>query len=248
MSHIGKNKLSKNFDSWAIDSLLSNTQKNENTLVAWKIVAGEKITVEVDFHIIRKAKNEIVVRAKALSEKKVLGDLSVGAQNLNFFLPVDSALFQTEVKQILNNGDVIIKIPEMIAQVERRKNMRLFFEEGLNLPLQFFKDSHGQRVVSQKFTKNCFDLSAGGMSFVVSRTELSFFKEGDDFLIELTVEGKDIKLESRIRRVLEIVPNEQNKLIYKANKICVSFQNISEKHLKLLNNYVFQHIELDEVI
>lgn len=249
MSHVGKNKLNKNFNSWAISSLIENAQKNENASMAWKIVAGEKITVEVNFHIIRKSKNEIVVRAQGSIAKKILGDLSVGAQNLNFYLPADSALFQTEVKQILINGDVIVKFPEMIAQVERRKNMRLFLEEGLSLPLSFFKDSHGQRVVSQKFNKNCFDISAGGLSFVVSKTEVSFFKESDLISpIEFSIDGKEFKLKAKITRVLEIIPNEQNQLIYKAFKVCMVFQKLSPEQLKTLNNFVFRHIELDEVV
>lgn len=249
MSHIGKNKLNKNFNSWAILSLLSNTQKNERASIAWKIVAGEKITVDVSFHIIRKAKNEIVVRAQGAQAKKVLGDLSVGAQNLNFYLPIDSALFQTEVKQILTNGDIIIKVPEMMAQVERRKNMRLFLEEGLDLPLEFYKKSHGQRTISQKFSKKCFDISAGGLSFVVSKTEVNFFKENDLLApVEFTVDGKLFKIKSKVTRVLEIEPNEQNQLIYKAHKVCLRFEKLSPDQLTTLNKFVFQHIELDEVV
>ena len=54
------NKLKKNFDEWAIESLIDNAKKNEHPVLAWKIVAGQKITVEVTFHIIRKFKKEMV--------------------------------------------------------------------------------------------------------------------------------------------------------------------------------------------
>lgn len=249
MSHIENNKLTKNFNSWAIHSLINNTQKHENPLMAWKIVAGQRITIEVGFHIIRKFRNEIVVRANGSQAKKVLGDLSVGAEKLNFYLPTDSVLFQTEVKQILSNSDVIIKFPTMIAQVERRKKMRLFLEEGLSLQLKFFKNNHGQRIISQKFTKSCFDISAGGLSFIVSRSEVSFFKKEDKIKnLAFSIDGELIEVNARVMDILDIEPNESNQLIYKGYKICVNFAKIPVEIESKIDAFVFRYLELDEVV
>lgn len=249
MSHIGNNKLTKNFNRWAIYSLISNTQKLENTLMAWKIVVGQKITIEVSFQVIRKFRNEIVVRAKGSQAKKVLGDLSVGAEKLNFYLPADSVLFQTEVKQILSSGDVIIKFPEMIAQVERRSKMRLFLEEGLSLEVNFFKENHGQRIVSQKFNKSCYDISAGGLSFIASKSEVSFFKKNDQIKnLSMIIDGELVELKARVMDILDIEPNEHNQLIYKGYKVCVNFEDISSQIESKIDAFVFRYIELDEVV
>ena len=54
MTQIGSNKLKKNFNDWAICSLIENTKIEEKPIMGWKIIAGKKVTVEVVFHIIRK--------------------------------------------------------------------------------------------------------------------------------------------------------------------------------------------------
>ena len=249
MSHIEKNKLNKNFNSWAIFGLINNSQEHDLPVIAWKIVTGEKITAEVNFHIVRKTKSEIVIRGKNPHAKKTLGDLSVGAHNLNFYLPKDSALFQSEVKQILSNGDVLVRIPKMIAQVERRKHMRLFLEQGLELELAFSKENHGQRKIQQKFSKSCFDISAGGLSFILTRSETSFFKKNDLITpLEIHLPNKTIKVVAKVSDVLEIIPNEQNRLNYKGYKICIQFEKIRKDDLALIESYVFDHLELEEVI
>jgi hypothetical protein len=217
--------------------------------MGWKIVAGKKITVEVVFHIIRKFRNEIIVKAVTPAGKKTLGDLSIGAQNLNFYLPDDLVLFQTEVKQILPSGDITIRIPKMIAQVDRRKNMRLFIEEGMKADLTFKKENPGQRVITKVFNKRCFDISAGGYSFIISKTEANYFKMGDRVVnAELVIDNQKIKVHGKIINLLEVEPNKQNKLHYKGYKVCLSFLQLSDVYKKALDNFVFKYVELDEVI
>ena len=157
MNQKNKNILKKNSNDWAIFSIINNTKINEKPVVGWKIVAGEKITVDVTFHIIRKFRNEIVVKAISESEKKKLGELAAGAEKLNFYLPDDMVLFQTEVKQIELSGDLRVKVPDMIAQVDRRKDMRLFIESGMHVELSFQKQNHGQKTATHHFKKKCFD-------------------------------------------------------------------------------------------
>lgn len=249
MSHIEKNKLNKNFNSWAITSLINNSQVNETPVLAWKIVAGEKITAEVQFLILRKSKNEVVIRGRNPNAKTVLGDLSVGAQNINFYLPKDSALFQTEVKQILSNGDVLVKIPNMIAQVERRNHMRLFLDAGLSVDVEFRKEGHAHGQSKRIFKKPCFDISAGGMSFIATRSELSYFQKNDKIeAIKIALPKEEIVVSGIVTDLLEITPNEQNQLNYKGHKICLQFNNLKKRQLNLLESFVFDHLELDEVI
>ena len=227
MSQIGNNKLKKNFNDWSIFSLINNTKINEKPIIAWKIVAGKKITVDVVFHIIRKFRNEIVVRSMSSQTKNVLGDLSVGAQKLNFYLPEDLVLFQSEVKQILPTGDITIKLPEMIAQIDRRENMRLFIENGMKSNVTFVKEANTHRVIKQKFIKECFDVSAGGFSFISSKSESKFFNIGDLVNdIQMNLDGQSFKVSGRVINIFEIEPNKQNNLHYKGWKICFRFKEL----------------------
>jgi len=242
------NKLKKNFDEWAIESLIDNAKNNEHPVLAWKIVAGQKITVEVTFHIIRKFKKEIVVRAIDPGTKKVLLDLSSNAESLNFYLPEDQVLFQTEVKQILDSGDIRIKKPEMIAQADRRKNLRLFIDQTLKVDLEFSKQNHNQNVLTQKFNKRCFDISSGGLSFLISRPEMSFFRLGDIVRdLNLSVDDTEIVVAGKVVNILEVTPNSRNDLAYKAHKISIQFGKMSPENKKAIDTYVFRHVDLGEV-
>ncbi len=249
MSNVKDNNLKKNSDDWAISSLISNAKDNEHTILAWKIVAGKKITVDVAFHVIRKFKNEIDVRAIGDQAKKILGDLAVNAQKLNFYLPDDQVLFQTEVKKIQVNGNVTIQFPEMIAQIDRRKSLRLFLDEGLDLEIGFSKKNHSQNVLNQRFEKKCFDISSGGLSFLISRLEMNFFKRGDSIKgIQLNLDGAKLVLEGKVVNILEVEPNKHNGLIYKANKVCIELEKLNSSKKKQLESYVFHHVELEEVV
>lgn len=249
MNQKNGNTLKKNYNDWAIFSIINNTKINEKTVLGWKIVAGRKVTVEVIFHIIRKFRNEVVVRAVGPQGKSKLANLATGANKLNFYLPDDMVLFQTEVKHIEPAGDIRIKIPEMIAQVDRRKDLRLFVENGINIELQFFKQNHGQKIATQQFKKGCFDISAGGLSFVISKTEKKFFKDGDIIKsIKLNLDNKDIELDSQIINILEVEPNAQNDLHYRGWKVCVKYLNLKKEIKKVIEEFVFRYIELDEAI
>lgn len=249
MTQVGSSKLKKNFNEWAITSLIENTKVNEKPIMGWKMIAGKKETVEVIFHIIRKFRNEIVVRAVGPHAKATLADLSVGAQNLNFYLPEDLVLFQTEVKQVDTNGDVIIKIPEMIAQVDRRKHMRLFVEEGMKAEAHFEKENYGQRVLTQKFNKGCFDISAGGFSFIISKSESRFFQIGGSIeRIQLIVDNKKMLVSGEIINIDEVEPSPRNHLIYKGWKVSVKYKSINPQARKFLNYFVFKYLPLEDAV
>jgi c-di-GMP-binding flagellar brake protein YcgR len=249
MNQKSRNTLKKNFNDWAIFSIINNTKVNEKTVLGWKIVAGKKVTVEVVFHIIRKFRNEIVVRAVGPQGRTNLGNLAAGAQKLNFYLPGDMVLFQTEVKQIEMSGDIRIKIPEMIAQIDRRKDLRLFIENGIKVDVEFFKQGHGQKIINQQFKKQCFDVSGGGLSFIISKTEKKFFKDRDIVkAIKLGLDGEEILVNTQIVNILEVEPNAQNELHYKGWKICLSYVDIKKPTKKKIEDFVFRYIDLDEAI
>lgn len=249
MSAIKDNKLKKNSDEWAISSVINNAKENEHALLAWKIVAGKKITVDVVFHIIRKFRNEIDVRAIGAKDKKVLADLSINAQKLNFYLPDDQVLFQTEVKKIQENGNVTIKFPEMMAQIDRRKDLRLFLDEDLKLELNFSKQNHSQNIMTQKFNKSCFDISSGGLTFLISKPEMNFFKVGDSVeKIQLSLGGTPLNISGKVINIFEIEPNKRNGLNYKAHKVCIQLTKLNSAKKKLIDNFVFEHVELEEVV
>lgn len=249
MKQVANNNLKKSYDAWAITSIIKNTKKYDKTVIAWKIIAGEKITVEVIFHIIRIFRNEIVIKPIGSKAKATLGNLANGAQKLNFYLPDDMVLFQTEVKQIEVNGDIRVQIPEMMAQIDRRKHFRLFIQEGISTAVQFYKENHGPKIVKQMFKKECFDISAGGLSFVVSKMESAYFRVGDRVKdITLVIDQKQFNIKAEVINIFDIDPDSRNNLNYKAQKICFKYVALDKYIAKQIDDFVFKYIDVDEAV
>jgi c-di-GMP-binding flagellar brake protein YcgR len=243
------NLLKKNYKDWAIFSIINNAKLNKKTVVGWKMIAGQKVRVEVIFHIIRKFRNEIVVNAFYPKNKLELKKLASGSEKLNFYLPDEMVLFQTEVKQIKESGDIIIGFPTMIAQVERRKDFRLFLENNLNIEVSFTKNNHGQKVATQPFKKNCFDISSGGLTFIVSKTEKTFFRLGDEIEnVTILIEERLIEVKAEILKIDKIEPNERNTLIYGGWLVGAKLSKISKADKEYIDDYVFKYTEFEEVI
>ncbi|MDP7321261.1 MAG: PilZ domain-containing protein [Bacteriovoracaceae bacterium] len=249
MNQVTKNLLRKNFNEWAIFSIINNTKINDKNVLGWKIIAGQKVTVEVIFHIIRKFRGEVIVRANGPKNKELLGNLATGSQKINFYLPEDMVLFQTEVKQIEPNGDVRVKLPKLFAQVDRRRDFRLFLGEGLKVQIDFQKFDHSQQQYQQKFNKNLFDISAGGSAFIISRSEKAFFRVNDLIKdINIRIEGREIKVNAVIMNILDVEPNKQNQLNYKGKKVCLRFLNLDATNKKFLEDFIFRYMDIDVVI
>lgn len=249
MEQVGKNKLKKNNSAWAIFSIINNTKISEKPIVGWRMVAGKKVTVDLYIRVIRKFRNEFVIRPVKESGQKTLADLIAGSENLNLFFPEDLVLCQSNVKKIDSNGDITITMPEMIAQIDRRKYLRLFRESGVNIGIEFKKElgTHTERV--QFFTKDCFDISAGGLSFIISRTESKYFhKDNNINSMILNLDGKKTKISGRVVNIFDIEPDDQNGLIYKSKKVCIQFMEPTVKQQKVINDYVFQYLDIEDAI
>lgn len=249
MSKRNANTLKKNKSKWAIFSLVNNTKINESQIMGWRIVAGKKVTSEVFIRVIRKFRNEFVVRAVSESEKNKLNNLLASSGNLNFYLVQDMVLFQTEVKHIDSNGDFVFKMPEMIAQIDRRKYMRIFLDNRVKALCTFYKKNHGHKIVNQQFQKECFDISAGGLSFFISKAESKFFEKGD--LIEqirIKIDENWVNVKGDVVNVIDVEPDERNNLHYKAIKVCVKYYDTADQARKTIDEFVFKHIDLEEAM
>lgn len=249
MNNVGGNILKKNQSAWAIFSILNNAKIQSRPAIAWRFVSGKKITTDIFIRVIRKSRNEILVRGSDMESQKILSQLVAGSETINIFLPEDMVLFQSEIRAFDANGDTVLKIPSMIAQIDRRKHMRLFINEDHSAKIKFFKQTHAQRGNTQKFEKACFDISAGGLSFIVSRMESKFFMIGDDLgIIRVAFENQEIQVVGKIVNILDVEPDARNGLHYKGKKVCVRYEKVDSKAQKKLADFVFRHADLSEAV
>lgn len=249
MKQVGSNNLKKNYSAWAIFSLINNSKLNDRSIVGWRMIGGKKVTVDLFIRVIRKFRNELVVRATHPEGRNTIANLIAGSDKLNLYLPEDLVLFQSTVKKSDSNGDIVITVPEMIAQIDRRKHLRLFCEEEMDVTIGFSKQNHGQRISTQLFDKKCFDVSAGGLSFIISKIESKFFETGDYLQgINLLLGPRNTVINAEIVNILDIEPDERNGLHYKGKKVCVSYVDPTVNQQKVINDFVFKYVQIDEAI
>jgi hypothetical protein len=241
MKQLEQSKLKKNFSAWAIFSILNNTKLDEKEVIGWRLVGGKKVTTQLRIRVIRKFRGEIAIVPVDEEMSKEFDTVLSGMDKLNLYLPEDMVLFQSEIKSILNN-EVVVGIPKMIAQVDRRKYLRLQVSAELNVMVAFKKKSKSLSANIQNFKKSCFDISAGGLSFITSRMELKFFNIGDDLKMLLLFDDQKITISGEIVTIIEVSPEENSNLHYKGWKICVKYKTISSAQRKLIDEFVFKNI------
>lgn len=249
MNQIRNNNLKKNFSSWAIFSIINNTKLSDKPIIGWRMISGKKVTVELYVRVIRKFRNELIIRATRPEGKNILMNLAAGSDKLNLYLPDDLVLFQSNIKACDENGDIVIGFPDMIAQIDRRKHLRLLVENDIISNVSFNKESHGHKQVQQQFVKKCFDISAGGLSFIVSKTESKFFELGDLVCeFELNIGERKTRLNGHIVNILDIEPDESNGFHYKVKKVCIRYIEPTANQQKVINDFVFKYVSIDEAI
>lgn len=249
MKTAGSNNLKKNRNAWAIFSILNNAKVQARPAIAWRMSAGKKVTADVFIRVIRKSRNEILFRGVDPANHKLFSSLVSGRDKINFFLPEEMVLFQTEVKSFDSSGDATVHIPEMIAQIDRRKHMRLYTGDMTLARAKFQKQTHMQRGNIQLFDKTCFDISAGGFSFIASKLESKFFMKDDKIeTVKILAEDTEITVSGKIVNILDVEPDGRNNLHYKARKICVRYDRIEPKDRQFLNDFVFRHADLTEAV
>lgn len=225
--------------------LLSAKERNEEAYV-WRIVGDKKVLAPVRFEVIKKVKSELVI-VPGENAKEIFLHVLGGADHLNFFLPNSSLLFQCSVKQFESNGSLSLQFPKFIAQVDRRKNLRMEAIDHPKLRVQFCKTVAATQPTKQFYGKGLFDLSAGGLTFLVTKAESRHFITGEKLKnIEIIVNDQKIITSASILRVQELNEIESQEHPYKAWKVTFTFDSLQKRDQDLLTKFVFENVRIDE--
>ena len=243
MSLIDDSKFKKIHDTRRISSLLLTTKEKQHTVYVWRIIGDKKILAEVQFDLVLSARCELrlVPRPEAREDfNHVLGSTTT----INFFIPHSSTLFQATVKGHHGDYGIVVSFPDFVAQMERRRWLRMEGENQTRLRVQFTKKAGQPRVMNQFFSKAVSDLSAGGLSFIATKQELRFLTEGEHLkAVEVLVEGKKIKVDAKVTRLQEtaVRPYALGAKIY---KVGLSFESIDGKEQDVLAKFIFQNMAI----
>jgi c-di-GMP-binding flagellar brake protein YcgR len=147
---------------------------------------------------------------------------------LNVALSRANIFFKTPMLE--SRSDLLIlKNPEKIFKVQRRKDMRLRIRDGYIVKVEFTDPINPKDIMNQKM----FDLSAGGCSFAVAIDEVPIFVEGlvlKKFTFQIA--NRKIELDAEVKNKR---PSSKNGYHY----VGVQFKNVRAADTHHIAKYVF---------
>lgn len=222
---------------------MNSAKENEIDVIVWKIIGRKKHIGRIKISAIRKARGDFCV-IPLESQQEIVSDI-VGVSGLvDLFIPSMSILFRCKVNHTERPMKYYFKLPGFLFQSERRREIRWKSINSLDVMVKFSMNSQSPREVNQKFSKNCFDLSTGGFSLIVSKTELKFFNL-HDFVpdIELFAGKWKSTTSAEICTIREIRPDEFNGFIYKVWKVSFKFKKMDTVSKKYLEKFILGQIK-----
>lgn len=240
---MASNDLSKVQDEGVILSLLQGAKEKSSEVFVWRFIGGEKHLGLTRIESIRKLRGDFCIVPQS-GQERVVQDLIGSANFIDLYIPEYCLLLRCDIRQTDAPERYYLKIPDFVAQIDRRKSARLSTEGDPSIQVKFSKLPPVSKGLKQLFTKNCFDLSAGGLSFYVSRQESKFFRPGDvDKALQLSTDEVTLTADAEVTSVIEVEPDEFNGLSYKVWRVSYRFLNLDQTHQKSLERFIFKRIK-----
>jgi len=224
-------------------SLLHSAKEANAEVFLWRLIGDTKILAKVRIESIRKSRRDFCI-VPIIDKDSEVNDLIAAQPHIDLYIPESALIMRCNVKQCEAPIRYYLSIPTFVAQVERRNNFRLDCHDEADIQVSFNKAATILRHTNQFFKKNCFDISSGGFSFLVSRAEWKFFKVNDQIInIDITLGKWGTKAMASVTMIREMDPDEFNGLSYKVWRICCKFTMLDDISKKYLDKYIFERIK-----
>ena len=237
------NKLKKVSDTQTIYGLIGGAKERSAEVFIWRLVGNRKYLAQVRIESIRKQRKDFCITPGEGQDRDVQ-ELIVGQSYIDVYIPDSALLFRCHIKSTDAPVRYYLQMPDFVAQVERRKNLRLNTYESSEVKLSFGKSVSLPRPMTQHFYKDCFDISVGGFSFFVSKMESKFFVENDYVTtIEIMAGTWRTKISAEVVTIREVEPDEFNGLSYKVWRVSCRMINLDQISRKYLEKFIFERIK-----
>ena len=238
------NNLKEVKDKVTIFNLLSGAKENDSDVFVWRLIGNRKHLGKMRVESIRKTDNVICLISIEENEnivKEIVGNLG----HVDLYIPDCAMLLRCDLKSTDRGLRYYLKIPSLVVQLERRQALRLTITDSDSIQVHLSKSSK-RSVGSQHFSKPCIDISSGGFSFFVSKLELKYYQIGEEIPeVKVKFEKSSIQVGAQVCSILEISPDDYNRLPYKVWRINCKFNSIDQISRKYLERYIFEKINQD---
>lgn len=237
------NKLNKVHDVSQILLGLNSAKEDSSEIYLWRFVGSAKHLGLTRIEAVRKQRSDFCI-VPAEGQDRIVQELLSGQTHIDLYIPAKSLLMRCRIKQTDAPFRYYLELPEFMAQVERRKELRLNVYDDQEMKVSFGKTITLPRQMSQFFLKSCFDVSTGGISFLVSKTESKLFQEMDLIpSMEIKADKFAAKISSQVLSIRETQPDEANGFPYKVWRVSCKITQIDPLAKKQLEKFIFERIK-----
>ncbi len=237
------NKLNKVHDNVQIISGLNSAKEDSSEIYLWRFVGSSKHIGLSRIEVVRKQRGDFCV-VPSEGQDRIVQELLSSQTHIDLYIPSKSTLMRCRIKQTDAPFRYYLEIPEFIAQVERRKELRLNVYEQQEIKVSFGKTALLPREISQFFLKSCFDVSTGGISFLVSKIEAKLFNESDLIPnMDIKTKSWSAKISTQVLSIRETEPDESNGFPYKVWRVSCKITQIDLATRKQLEKFIFERIK-----
>lgn len=193
-------------DAKIFEKIVIDATKNKAQVFVWDIIVDEVIKVPVELKNVNTFKKKVYFNLDHRS-KFYLKDLIKGPGFLKFFIPSQQLIFVSKV-DLYRGTQLEIDYPQAFKKHDRRKSDR--FEPLVPV---YFK--------AEGMKKECFDLSRGGLSFILNNMEYSNagYKKSKNVECSIQFPTRKLKIKAEIVKVTDIKPFEVDRFPYGAKRV-----------------------------
>jgi hypothetical protein len=232
-------------DKGVILNLLAGAHERGADVFVWRFFGNTKHIGQVKIEFVRKSKKDFSLTPIEGQDKQVHEIIHL-QEFVDLYIPESLVLLRCDIKTAEPNRRYYLKLPDFMGQVERRKSFRLKVYDTSEVKVSFAKSVTLMKTLTQHFFKDCYDVSTGGFSFLVSKMELKFFQKEDKIeAVEIKLKNWVSKIPVFIRSIQEIEPDEFNGFPYKVWRINCSFVSLDLVSKKYLERFIFERIKSD---
>lgn len=237
------NKLNKIEEAYQVLQHLNATKDEAAEVFAWRFVGPTKHIALARIESVRKQRDDFCI-VPAEGQDRLLQDLLSAQNYLDLYIPSRALLFRCRIKETQAPFRYYLELPEFVAQAERRQNLRLNVYHSEELKVSFGKSITLPRPMSQCFMKSCFDVSTGGLSFLISKTESKLFQP-DDIISTVELKSSDwsTKVSAKVLSIRETEPDEGNGFPYRVWRVSCQITQIDAVAKKKLERFIFDRIK-----
>ncbi len=208
------------------------------TVIMWRMYEdGSKVTMPTKLVTLKLVGGEMEMRVVDSSYEK-FKEVTDQLTEVNFYVPNMFLIFQSELVREYNDSSFVkfeVRIPKSLVQIERRKEIRIMTDNRFSLTVEMNK--------TVRINRNCYDISSGGFSIVVGKSDVRFFQEGDHIKgIKLCLEKRLIHCNGKIISIIHMSPEVNTELLYGGYKISFKFTDIKSEDFDFINDFIFRYL------